>query len=74
MPRWCNYTPGQESASHESAAERDDVSRTYVKRLEAGVSLIYELGGSGEGYGGKRIEFVLRVVRHHDGSVTATCT
>jgi hypothetical protein len=50
------------------------VCHTYVKRLEAGVPLIYELGGSGEGYGGARIEFMLRVVRHRDGSVTASCT
>jgi hypothetical protein len=50
------------------------VCRTYVQRLEAGVPLIYELGGSGAGYGSKRIEFMLRVVRHRDGSVTASCT
>jgi hypothetical protein len=49
------------------------VCHTYVKRLEADVPLVYELGGSGEGYGGTRIEFMLRVVRHPDGSVTASC-
>ena len=46
---------------------------THRYRLRAGVPLIYEAGGSGEGWGGKRIEYMLRVVRDRDASVTASC-
>jgi hypothetical protein len=48
--------------------------KTHRFRLRAGVPLIYEAGGSGEGWGGSRIEYMLRVVRHRDGSVTARCS
>jgi len=66
---------GERATSPPGAPRPGDavVCRTHWARLDDGVPLLYEGGGSASGYGNKRREVMLRVVRHRDGSVTATC-